>query len=251
MLQDCSYSVVSSPYRKQTNPRVSRICQAHWLGLGAWRSKVPCRCTQKALSRTLLWLCFPLEKLQLSTRKAALLQACFPGKHLPLAVGGRLRTQITLRSSPHMPTWAWAAINVFPVGLLSPLVPLLLCGRASWLWGAPWWSGSAHRGWGTLLPTKGPPGTLHTTQSPGRPAGHRQLCGQVGTCPQDATTVGGHHLTPLGLTALLGQEGRSGAGSLGLEIQLSPSTSLPCRSGEGTSSCYGPGLLGSLINRNW
>lgn len=34
MLQDCTYSVVSSPYRKQTNPRASHICQAHWLCCG-------------------------------------------------------------------------------------------------------------------------------------------------------------------------------------------------------------------------
>ena len=120
----------------------------------------------------------PLKELELPTLKSAPSQLCFPRKHLPLAVGGRLHTQITLRSLvPHM-----AQLSLSHHHCLCSRSAQLSGAAAACREGSSWtgatpqsWSGWVHRGWGGLLPATGHPGPLHPARSLGRPAG-RDRC---------------------------------------------------------------------------
>ena len=160
----------------------------------------------------------PLKELELPTLKSAPSHPCFPRKRLPLAAGGRLHTQITLRSLvPHKAHLVWATITVFAAGLLSSPALLLLVGK-----GLPEQGNS--QGVRVSLQRMRRAPSCHGASWPSPPSKEsgkacrkRPLWGQVGTCPQNLSAVSGHLLTSLWLTALLGQEERFGAGSLQLE----------------------------------
>lgn len=128
--------MVSSLYRKPTNPRVSHTCHGSPGGLWSVRINSTEQTDREGFGQN------TAAKPELSTRKAARSQAWFPGKHLSLAEGQKAaHPDRPEKQSPHANP-SLSRHHCLSSGSAQPAGATAACvEEPSWVVGAPCGSG--------------------------------------------------------------------------------------------------------------